>query len=376
MFAVLATLGTTTIPAACCAINTLKDVKTMVNLLFDASFVFESLSIDLVWLRGFNITHFLVLVAFYLLWRLPGHHRSSGGDEVWYDAFQTLPPEPCESDVSDGSDNDWISPEDHLWLQSQVPDSTEAERVRFLVAKGNRTKAAQALKVYTHWRLQHNISVTMPPNSNKLTEDERIWTQASLIALKVRKEKRCDRPLPKIVHLHERGDNTSNAGEDDTWIRDKTGRRILHFLPGRMDDRLASTVTYALAVALYVNMRLSRHSQELVTVVIDTRGGTGWRNLNAAQLLPFIQHLSKLMLTLFPQRLYRALVFPIPATFFWVWRIARNCIDLATREKICPLMGPSTIDSPPPMDQIAEYLGIDNALLLESKRKEEFLSSS
>jgi hypothetical protein len=77
---------------------------------------------------------------------------------------------------------------------------------------------------------------------------------------------------------------------------------------------------------------------------------------------------------MFPQRLYRAVVFPIPARFFWVWRMARNCIDVATREKICPLEGPSTVDSLPPMDDIADYLGQENALLIEAKRKEAFLS--
>jgi hypothetical protein len=261
----------------------------------------------------------------------------------------------------------------------QVPESTPAERVRFFVARGHhRVKAAQALRVYTNWRLENGVSIDSPllSDATELTEDEKRWNEVSLIALKVRKELQCNKPLPKIVHMHrKRPSSDANTKDDDeSYICDKSGRRIIHFLPGKMDERLASTVTYALAVALYVDRCLDRESQELVTVVIDARGGHGWRNLNAAQLLPFIQHLSKLMLTMFPQRLSRAVVFPIPARFFWVWRLARNCIDVPTREKICPLEGPSTIDSPPPMDDIANYLGRENALLLETKRKAGFLS--
>ena len=140
-----------------------------------------------------------------------------------------------------------------------------------------------------------------------------------------------------------------------------------------MEDRLAAVKTYALTVALYVDKRLDRHSTERVTVVIDARGGHGWRNLNAAQLLPFIQHLSALMLALFPQRLHAAIVFPIPSRFYWVWRLVRRCLDERTEAKIQPLEGPSTIDSPPPMAQMAVLLGAENAAFLEDFRKAGFL---
>ena len=336
------------------------------------------LAADLVWLRGLNFTHFMVIVVFYLLWRLPGPPKESASDIVWYDAVECLPPV-----ESDDSEDDAVPFEDEAFLSARVKESTAAERLRFFVAKGrDRVKAVQALRVYTDWRIQHELALDparpssaflsarsrLHKNEIAATEvatDKQIWDEVSLIALKVRKEQNCHHPLPQIAYLHQ------NTGKD---ICDKAGKRILHFIPGQMDDRIASTVTYALAVALYVNRLMDRDSTELVTVVIDTRGGHGWRNLNAAQLLPFIQHLSKLMLTMFPQRLYRALVFPIPSRFFWVWRMARNCIDVDTREKICPLMGPSTIDSEPPMEQIAEYLGRENAVLLEAKRKASFLS--
>lgn len=374
--------------------------------------VIVELAADLVWLRGgLNITHFAVIVVFYLLWRLPGA-RNNGNNksvEVWYDALQNLPPSGVFSDdessvvSSDNGDGGQkiLSPEDDQWLQNQLLlynneyITTPMERQRFFIAKGrNRIAAARRLRIYMDWRTKHEFfrqqaTVTPPPptgnNNNNtmlataggtdggtdagvavvedLSEDERIWNEVSLIALKARNEKHCEEPLPKVAFVHQL---------DGDYVRDKSGHRLFHFMPGRMDDGIASTVTYALAVALYIDRRLDRQGDEKVTVVIDTRGGHGWRNLNAAQLLPFVQHLSKLLLTMFPERLYRALVFPIPSRFFWVWRMARNCIDPLTREKICPLMGPSTIDSPPPMDKIAEYMSGENALLLESKRKASF----
>uniref|UniRef100_A0A7S3KVW7 CRAL-TRIO domain-containing protein n=1 Tax=Amphora coffeiformis TaxID=265554 RepID=A0A7S3KVW7_9STRA len=355
------------------------------------SFPLIDLAVDLVWLRGLNMTHFVIVAVFYLLWRLPGQHKTGEDVVVWYDAVQSL--DTTSTTVDDESSSlpqQSLSTEDEAYLVAQVPESTAAERWRFWTAKNrNRLAAARALRVYTDWRLEHAqvLSATKdntPTTSNKtstdaLTDDERAWQEASLIALAVHQEKRTT-PLPKIAHLHvvplsqpQEYETQQQTDSNNDYRRDLQGRRLLHFLPGRMDDRLASTVTYATAVALYVDQCLERESMECVTVVIDARGGHGWRNLNAAQLLPFIQMLSRLMLTMFPQRLGRALVFPIPPRFFWVWRMARNCIDTATREKIHPLAGPSTIDSPPPFEQMAEYIGMENAQYLESFRKAGFL---
>lgn len=341
------------------------------------------LAVDLVWLRGVNITHFAVIVVFYLFWRLPGSRKTSSPVvDVWYDALQNFPDGVLSGDddddesvvVSSSTDREKLSFEDDAWLASQLKESTPMERQRFFVAKNrDRLVAARSLRTYVEWRHKHAaipsppVATTTSAKANndgvQLSADERLWNEVSLIALKARNEKRWDKPLPKVAFVHQL---------DGSDVCDKSGHRLFHFIPGRMDDRIASTVTYALAVALYIDKRLDPEGDEKVTVVIDVRGGEGWRNLNAAQLLPFVQHLTRLLLTMFPERLYRALVFPIPSRFFWVWRMARNCIDPLTREKICPLMGPSTIDSPPPMDQIAEYIGSDNALLLESKRKAGF----
>ena len=361
------------------------------------SLPFLDLAVDLVWLRGLNMTHVVIVAVFYFLWRLPGQtHPLEGEDSVvWYDAVQSH-----ETAIHDDESSPVLKPaistEDEAYLIAQVPESTEAERWRFWTAKNrHRVTAARALRIYTDWRIEHEqvlakttkkssistrTSSTATTDGPTLTADELAWQEASFIALAVHQEKRTT-SLPKIAHLHvlqtsSQHDSDSSTQEPNNnnidYRRDLQGRRLLHFLPGRMDDRLASTVTYATAVALYVDRCLSRETTECVTVVIDARGGHGWRNLNAAQLLPFIQLLSRLMLTMFPQRLGRALVFPIPPRFFWVWRMARQCIDPATREKIKPLTGPSMIDSPPPLEQMAEYIGVDNAQYLESFRRSEF----
>jgi hypothetical protein len=313
------------------------------------------------WLTTFSFSHVFAIAVFYLLWRLPGSSRRTVED-VFYDAVENL------SQLSD--DDDSVSSSEKIpvdvdqWIASQVKEATAAERLRFYVSKKTQVATARALRAYMDWRKKHDLTIATAPDS--ILEDARMWNEASLIALKARREKRCSAPLPQIAFMHQ---------SENSYIADRTNHRIIHFVAGRMDDRIASTVTYALAVALYIDRKLDRESDELVTVVIDSRGGHGWRNLTAAQLLPFIQHLSKLLLQMFPERLYRTLVFPIPSRFFWVWKLARNCIDPLTREKICPLMGPSTIESSPPMDEIAPYLSSEVVVRLETERKSRFVEA-
>ena len=221
------------------------------------------------------------------------------------------------------------------------------------------SSAALMLQRFLDWHFQH---AALPSSSfrNKLDDP---WEVAVSKALSLCNEKinstATDTNLPQVATM-------LNAVDVD-------GRRILHITPGKIDERLASLQAYSLAIALYIDQQLDRDSLEKVTVTIDVRGGTGWRSLHATQLVPFIQHTSTLLLAQFPERLARSVVYPIPSTFTWIWRLVRRCIDPLTRDKICLLTGPATIASPPPWQAMEAYLGKGVVETLERDRLASFV---
>lgn len=252
-------------------------------------------------------------------------------------------------------------------LAQRVPESTPEERTRFLVAKnGNVSVAAKYLIGYLEWRTAHDVDSEKCVSDSE-DNDLNDWNRACAVAMKA-----CNSiqevALPRVIRIYQRSDWNN--------ITDVDGFRVFHILPGLIDNNLVSLETYALAIALYIDIKLDRRSMERVTVIVDVRGGLGWRNLNARQLLPFIKHTSRLLLTMFPERLARAIVYPVPPTFSWIWKIIRRCIDPKTREKICLLTGPATIISPPPNASMAQYLDHDVIALLESRRVEAFAETA
>jgi hypothetical protein len=238
--------------------------------------------------------------------------------------------------------------------------------------RGNVRTAAKALKAYLRWRSdhQHNQKYGEPAllELELYTDDSdwNDWNIAAAAACKANKE--TSRTfLPRIARLH------NIEGND---IRDRQGYRVLRLISGQMDDRLVSLTTYATAVALYIDRKLARESTETLTLCIDLRGGPGWRNLHVVKVLPFIQTTTKLLLTMFPGRLERAVVYPLTPAFRWIWPICRRWIDPLTAEKICILTGPATIVSPPPVSQMIKYLDESIVALLEKAREADFVTSS
>jgi hypothetical protein len=263
--------------------------------------------------------------------------------------------------------------EEDLQLEQLVPEATAAERLRFLVAKkGNVRTASKSLKAYLQWRSDHqHIQQHGEPALLELelyTEDSdwNDWNIASTAACKANKET-SGTILPRIARLHK------IEGND---IRDRQGYRVLRLISGQMDDRLVSLTTYATAVALYIDRKLARESTETVTLCIDLRGGPGWMNLHIVKVLPFIRTTTKLLLTMFPLRLERAVVYPLTPAFRWIWPICKQWIDPLTAEKICILTGPATIVSPPPLSQMIQYLDESIVALLEKAREADFVTSS
>jgi hypothetical protein len=163
------------------------------------------------------------------------------------------------------------------------------------------------------------------------------------------------------------------GGEDGGCCRCRDGYRIIHIAPGKLDDRLVALETYSLAIALYIDRKLHRDTHKLVTVMIDARGGVGWRNPHATELVPFIQHTSELLLSMFPERLGRAIVYPVPWCLSWIWTVVRCCLDPKTCGKIHLLGGPAKITSPPPREQLALFVSEDLSDRIEAERVSSFV---
>ena len=207
------------------------------------------------------------------------------------------------------------------------PESTLAERRRFLKARKGVIKAASAqLGTYFQWRSRNKIDEFFP---STFTTDEEDWVLAARGAMEIantnRKSPASDKILPRIVSVY---------GGNDGLVFCRNGARIVHVLPSQLDTTIAPGTTYALALAMYLDRKLDRNHTEKVTVVIDIRSGKGWPNPSSVSLVPFIKLVVGSLNSYFPERLSRCILFPLPLTatvifnkakgkkeimLFWLW---------------------------------------------------------
>jgi hypothetical protein len=275
-----------------------------------------------------------------------------------------------------------------------VPASTAAERRRFLAAEdGSVDRAKDRLSTYVAWTTKHRQIQSDIGAYDRWTCAERRkrfggdgsasaedaadgydWYLACAAAAAARKEPASPTRLrlPRVARTFS---GEPSAADGGGACRCQDGHRVIRIAPGRMDDRLVALETYSLAIALYIDRKLRRDSRELITVVIDARGGIGWPNPHAAQLVPFIQHTSELLLSLFPERLGRAIVYPVPWCLSWIWTVVRCCFDPKTCGKIHLLGGPARVASPPPHEQLARFLSEDLSNRIEAERVSSFLDN-
>jgi hypothetical protein len=318
-------------------------------------------------------TSYLV-AAFIVFWwyRRQPRRKTSSSFAGLHDSTGTVPSIlsddlSYDSSLSDASEvNQPLN--DPLW-DVKVPSATPQERQRFYIGtKGDLRSAIHNLQQYLEWKTKHKTLEWEIRSSVTLTGNQDIddWRIAVAVAAKSRGE------TVDVVQVPQMG--TTHTMKNGEPMRDQEGNRIIHIIPGRMDDRLISLRTYALASALYMDRKMDPNSLECMTVLIDVRGGLGWRNPNGAQLLPFIQSTSSLLLSLFPERLAKCYVYPMPPSFEWVWKLVHRCLDPMTAEKIGVLTGPATIHSPPPIEAMEAYLDAEVIERLEAYRVSFFVN--
>ena len=241
-----------------------------------------------------------------------------------------------------------------------------AERRRFLVAcKGNTTATTNKLNHYLQWNNQHvetkkDHAIRIIPTRD---QDYDLWVESCLTAMKICGE--VDNiVLPRIVR---RPPNTKNSD-----FVDRDGFRTFCLRPGLMDLKLAKDSTYTLAVAIYFDRSCKREDFEKITICLDVRAGRGWPNTHVLRLIPFVKSSLQILLPLFPERLHKAVVYPVPSTFLYIWRMMSKCMDPDTAKKVCILEGICKIEAPPPMDPLRVHFGEEELEQLEASRIHSF----
>lgn len=248
-------------------------------------------------------------------------------------------------------------------IQELYPNATAEERRRFLVARlGNIEGAKTQLGTYLEWREKHDAIEKELNLTAKTDEDD--WNVAAAIALVSCEEESRDQKLPRIARIY---------NVDESPVSDRDGSRVLHVMPGMIDVEKAKASTYAVALALYIDRKLDRASLECLTVALDVRGGRGWPNIPPLRQLPFIQTVVKLLLAMFPERLHRCLLFPVPRAARWIWNVVKAWIDPLTASKVQLLTGAAKIVSEPPFAAMEEFLEPHVAKFFESQRHASFL---
>jgi len=274
-------------------------------------------------------------------------------------------------------------PSEHM--KEKAPSSTKAERYRFLAARnGNEKKALVNLQKCLEWRLAHahHVKEQEEKFQHLLTEtyksknstggfcnDKRDlydWTVASQAALcKNYPEGNGTKVLPRIV-------TNVVCRKSGNEARDLRGQRILHIFPAQIDDDICSLETYALAIALYLDRKADRYSLEKTTLTLDLRPGKGWKNISGMKLIPFIKAIIKLLLTIFPERLYKCIIYPLPFALKWIFAAVKVVVDPDTAKKLVVLSGGANMDSPLPLKQMMEHVSEEVAYLFEKVRLEAF----
>ncbi|KAG7346132.1 CRAL/TRIO domain containing protein [Nitzschia inconspicua] len=282
-------------------------------------------------------------------------------------------------ELDDSDDNSTLtepSIEDlELDLEKQCPRSTPAERRRFLVACNGRLEpAATRLQQYLEWHEKYQILQSTCPRIRPTRDrDYDVWVESCLVAMKGCGEVE-NIVLPRVIRSYQRiqshnqGETVAPKARDCHVMTDEEGHRIFHIIPAMMDDKLAKQSTYTLAVALYLDRQVDRHSMDTVTICMDVRAGRGWPNTHAVKLVPFMKSSLKLLLPLFPERLHKCVVYPLPSAFYFLWTMISKCMDAVTAAKICVVSGKCFIEAEPPTDKLIAHLGKEPALLLEPAR--------
>ena len=166
-------------------------------------------------------------------------------------------------------------------LASSIPESTLAERRRFLKARDdNVKKAAKGLKKFLDWIEMNRYESPR--------ESEDTWEYASRCALSKSELKQDVSCLPPLIFR----DN----------LVTKSGVKVFQVISATIDVENIDPETYAQAIAIYLHQIFDRNSMEKYCIVIDVRAGNGWANPSPLKNMNYIKAISSLASEFFPER--------------------------------------------------------------------------
>jgi hypothetical protein len=319
---------------------------------------------------GWFLRRFLLIIEFLALAKLNGAIKDSHTPDT-------------DDDMSASNYNDELTQEQTLvTLDDRFPTSTAMERLRFLRAcKGNIEGAVVKLEAYIDWRELHGLD-SPEYQESKLgsTSDDQDWQESCSMALayaekmglmgeKAKKKgnrspKSESKKLPQIVFVH-----TDENGEAKKSLR---GNLILHVMPGRLDRKKAPAEIYSLALGLYLDRKQNRESLDLFSVMLDVRGGKGWANPPAYNMMPFIKSAATLLHQHYPERLDKLIVYPLPRPALWIWHMVKPFLDVSVVLSAHLIGGKDTSAAPPPNDKLAEFVDLSILEAMEKHRLSTF----
>lgn len=282
-------------------------------------------------------------------------------------------------------------------LSKEVVGATKAECERFVV--GFPEDAKDKLEAYLDWRQLHQVDDVVHPEDSNDMED---WLYAVKMTFShhgtmraaegsqlcpARSRVPCRARRGSLLMFSERVSRRHETGSAKTIpqllflqqlpsgqpLRDTEGRRVIHNLPARMDVDTFSPDVLATAMAIYLDRKCDRESMESFTIMIDVRPGEGWPNPSAFQIVGFIGDLANGLYDLYPQRVHRCILFPVPRPAIFLWKSISVFLDPQLTATIDLIPGGCALKSPPPTKQLKTYVSEVGVTMMERTRLDAFV---
>mmetsp|Transcript_7520 Transcript_7520/g.8638 ORF Transcript_7520/g.8638 Transcript_7520/m.8638 type:complete len:265 (-) Transcript_7520:373-1167(-) len=253
-------------------------------------------------------------------------------------------------------------------LKKKCPTATECELKRFLVARNGNVEAAQKqLGKFLEWIQEHGITTSdlVKGYDDCKNDDRKVWQYVARLAFAHSKQEYVE--IPQLILSHK-------GRESNEQLKDLSGSRIFHFLMAQMDSKIADPAIYALAIAYYMAFSVDRNSMEKITVMLDVRGGNGWANPAALNIIPFIRSTTGMINNSFPERLNKLLLYPLPRLSLYIWEMIKVFIDKDTVKKIVLISGGARITSKPPDNKLSKYVDEKALKQIEEARLSLFIA--
>ena len=258
-------------------------------------------------------------------------------------------------------------------LAKECPDATSSEIRRFLIEHKTVSSASKHLSAYLEWRGRnekafYNVQSfgSDACDSYSMSDDSAKWDLCCMAAAELDDSYK-KLKLPRIIRVvGSRGGNKKGLDVD--------GNGVLLLLPAILDIELAPISTYALATSLYIDTVLDRANMDKKTLVVDVRPGVGWANPSPQKVIPYLQKISQVGASMFPERLSRAIAAPVPGMAVGLWNMARPLIDKKHAARVCLISGAAAGRSPLPPKQMEKYFETGVVEWMEKSRRESFIA--